>query len=121
MKGTWREGSLAGDPDGYVEKALGTGISFHRGPALGNLGQGSSTGDSKRWMEGAWWIKCLSLSLSLSLSEEAPWRGPGGELLHWRPWKIRSEGLQMRASLSVGAPMSPRGTRLGGRLVYRGL
>ena len=22
MKGTWREGSLAGDPEGYIEKAL---------------------------------------------------------------------------------------------------
>jgi hypothetical protein len=32
VKGTWREGSLAGDPDGYVEKALETGISFHRAP-----------------------------------------------------------------------------------------
>jgi len=31
VKGTWREGSLAGDPDGYLEKALETGISFHRG------------------------------------------------------------------------------------------
>ena len=30
-KGTWREGSLAGDTDGNVEKALETGISFHRG------------------------------------------------------------------------------------------
>ena len=32
MKGTWREDSLAGDPEGYVGKALGTGISFNRGP-----------------------------------------------------------------------------------------
>ena len=23
-----------------------------------------------------------------SLSEEASWRGRGGELLHWEPWKI---------------------------------
>ena len=35
VKGTWREGPLAGDPDGYVEKALETGISFHRGPVWG--------------------------------------------------------------------------------------
>ena len=34
LKGAWREGSLAGDPEGYVEKALETGISFHRGPNL---------------------------------------------------------------------------------------
>jgi hypothetical protein len=45
VKGTWREGSLAGDPKRYVEKALEMGISFHRGPVLGNLEEGSSTGD----------------------------------------------------------------------------
>jgi len=32
VKGTWREGSLAGDPEGYVEEALEMGISFHKGP-----------------------------------------------------------------------------------------
>ena len=32
VKGTWREGSLAGDLEGQVEKALETGIYFHRGP-----------------------------------------------------------------------------------------
>jgi len=32
VKGTWREGSFAGGPKGYVEKALQTGISFLRGP-----------------------------------------------------------------------------------------
>jgi len=31
VKGTWREGFLAGDPQGYVEKVLEMGISFHRG------------------------------------------------------------------------------------------
>jgi hypothetical protein len=61
VKGTWREGSLAGDPEGYVGKALETGISFHRGPILGNLEEGSSTGDFRRWMKGARWMKCLSL------------------------------------------------------------
>ena len=35
LKGAWREGSLAGDPKGYVEKALETDISFHRGPIWG--------------------------------------------------------------------------------------
>jgi hypothetical protein len=35
VKGTWREGSLAGDPGAYAEKALETGISFHRGPVWG--------------------------------------------------------------------------------------
>ena len=37
VSGTWREGSLAGDPEGKVEKALETGISFHRGPVWGIL------------------------------------------------------------------------------------
>jgi hypothetical protein len=53
VKGTWREGSLAGDPEGYVENALETGSSFHRGPVLGNLEAGSSTGNFKRWTKGA--------------------------------------------------------------------
>jgi len=35
VKGIWREGPLAGDPEGYVGKALETGISFHRGPVWG--------------------------------------------------------------------------------------
>jgi len=35
VKGTWRTVSLAGDPEGYVEKALETGICFHRGPVWG--------------------------------------------------------------------------------------
>ena len=36
VKGTWREGSIAGRPVGHVEKkALETGISFHRGPLWG--------------------------------------------------------------------------------------
>jgi hypothetical protein len=45
VKGTWREGSLAGVPEGYLEKALETGTSFNRGPILGNLEEGSSTRD----------------------------------------------------------------------------
>ena len=53
MKGTWREGSIVGDPEGYVEKALETGISFYRGPILGNLEEGTFTGDFERWMKGA--------------------------------------------------------------------
>jgi len=35
VKGTWREDSLAGDSEGYEEKALETGISFYRGPIWG--------------------------------------------------------------------------------------
>ena len=39
VKGTSREGSLAGYPGGYVGKALEMGISFHRGHA-GEAGRG---------------------------------------------------------------------------------
>jgi len=35
VKGIWREGFLAGDPEGYVERALETHISFCRGPIWG--------------------------------------------------------------------------------------
>ena len=45
MKGTWREGSLAGDRAVYVQKDMETGISLHRGLVLGNLEEGSSTRD----------------------------------------------------------------------------
>jgi len=31
-EGNLREGSLAGDPEGYIEQDLETGISFHRDP-----------------------------------------------------------------------------------------
>jgi hypothetical protein len=34
-EGNQGEGSLAGDPEGCVEKTLETGISFHRGPIWG--------------------------------------------------------------------------------------
>jgi hypothetical protein len=61
VKGTWREGSFAGDPEGHVEKALETGISSHRGPDLGNLREGSSTVDFERWMKWAQRMECLSL------------------------------------------------------------
>jgi len=40
VKGTWREGSLSGNPEGYLEKALETGISLHRGSASGKPGGG---------------------------------------------------------------------------------
>ena len=32
VKGTWREGFLAGDPEEYIKKTLETGISFQRSP-----------------------------------------------------------------------------------------
>ena len=42
------EGNLEGGlPEGYVEKALETGISSHWGRTSGNLREGLSTGDSE--------------------------------------------------------------------------
>ena len=41
VKGTWREGFLAEDPEGYVEKALETGqASLSVGAPFGELGGG---------------------------------------------------------------------------------
>jgi len=39
VKVTWREGSFAEYPGGYVEEAMEMGISFHRGPT-GEPGRG---------------------------------------------------------------------------------
>jgi len=61
VKGTWREGSLAGNPEGYVGKALEMGISFHRCPRLGNLEERLSNGDFERWMKGFLGVVRLSL------------------------------------------------------------
>jgi hypothetical protein len=40
VKGIWREDSLAGDPEGYIEKALDISISFI-GALMGSLEGGS--------------------------------------------------------------------------------
>ena len=80
MKGNWREGSLAGDPGGEVEKALEMSICLHRGPT-GEPGGGSSTGDFERQMKGALGMERFSLN---RLSAE----GLCGGLLYWGPWKI---------------------------------
>ena len=61
MQGTWKEGSLAWDPVGYVEKALEAVISFNRVPMWGNWRRVHLPGDFKRWMKWARWRKCLSL------------------------------------------------------------
>jgi hypothetical protein len=57
--------------------ALETHISSHRGPALGNLGEDSSTGDFEMDEGGS------VDELPPSLLEEAPWWGPGEEFLQW--------------------------------------
>ena len=86
VKGTCREDSLAGDPEGYVEKALKTGISFHRGPIWGTWRSGHLPGTLRDGRRGS--------RDGASLSEEAPWGSLRvGELLHWGPWKIYQERL----------------------------
>jgi hypothetical protein len=65
VKKPWREDSLAGDPEGYVEKALETGISFHRGPVWGNLEEDSSTEVFEICMKRALGMEHLSLSLKM--------------------------------------------------------
>jgi hypothetical protein len=77
VKGTWSGGSFAGDPEGYVEQALETGIFSHRGPTLGNLEEGSSTLDFEMDKGGS------ADELPPSFFEQAPWRGHGEEFLHW--------------------------------------
>ena len=106
MKGTWRVGFLAGDPEGYGEKALETGIAFHRGSHMGNLEEGSSTGDFGRRLKGTLGMGLLSLKRLRG--------GVLGELLPWGPWKICPDSLWIWASLSEELAT-------GGRLVHKGL
>jgi hypothetical protein len=47
VKETWGEVSLVGDPEGCVEKALETGIPFHRGPVWGTWRRARLPGTSK--------------------------------------------------------------------------
>jgi hypothetical protein len=64
---------------GYVEKALQTGISFHRGP-IGVPGKGLAYFDFERWMNGTLWMEHPSLKW---------FSGDGlkGRPLYWGPWK----------------------------------
>jgi hypothetical protein len=62
VKGTLGEGSLAGDPEGYVERVLETGISFHRGPVWETWRRAHLPGTSIVY-EGALGKGSLSLSL----------------------------------------------------------
>ena len=67
----------------------------------------------------------MKLALGMGLLSLKKLRGGGvggGELLYWRPWKICSDSLRIRASLSMGASIVPRGICvLRGRLLYGGL
>jgi hypothetical protein len=98
VKGTRREGSLVGDPERHVEKALETGISLHRGSAMGNLEEGSSTGDFKMWAEGGLWERGIPLYGS-SFGE------PGREAPFTGPLKVMKGRLWGWASLLMGAQL----------------
>jgi len=71
---------------------------------MGNLEEGSSTGDFERRMKGALGMGFLSL-----MRLHGGGFG-GGKLLDWEPWKICSDSLRIWAYLCIGAPVVPRGT-----------
>ena len=79
MKGTWREGSLAGDPVGYDREALETGISLHGG-SVWQPGVGLSTGDFEIWLKGVWrWgISLCGSFVKGTWSEGSLAEDPGG-------------------------------------------
>jgi len=86
-----------------VEEGSGTGVSRYRGP-VGGPGEGVlPTENFEKWMKGSLGMGRLSLKRLAAEDFE-------GGLLYWGPWKIRYERLQIRASLSTGAPLSPTGT-----------
>jgi len=72
-------GYLVGDPEGYVERSLETGISLHKG-----TWRGARPLDFDIWMKGALGMERLSLTLKRLHREGLG----GGELLHWGPWKL---------------------------------
>ena len=69
-------GSFIGDPEGYAERALETGIPLHRGPA-GEPERESFTKDFERWMKGALGME------HLSRRELCEGNLEGGGLLYW--------------------------------------
>ena len=68
VKETWREGSLDRDPEGYLEKALETGVSFHRGSVWGTWRRARLQGTLRAGQRGS--------GDGASLFQEAPWRAP---------------------------------------------
>ena len=128
-KGTKKEGSLAGDSEGYVEKA-------RIGPQLGNLEEDSPARDSERWMKEALGMEHLSLKrISVEGLEGVPLLGTledmlrkalnrdsftakgnlesGRRLVHWALSKIKGhrnkvpllEGLHNRDLERGGPPL----------------
>jgi hypothetical protein len=93
VKGIWREGFLAGDPERYVEKSLQTGISFHRGSVWGNWKRACLPGNSRAY-EGALGMGHLFL------------RGFGEAVLGRAPSVGTLEGLERYAGCPVNGPPS---------------
>ena len=62
--GTWREGSLAGYPGGWAEKALEKCISFHRGIA-GEPGTGDHLLENLTDDDGSLGMECYCLKGSV--------------------------------------------------------
>ena len=112
MKGTWREGSLAGYPEGYVEKDLETGISFHRGligePVRRLIYNGLWKKDDRGSRDGA------------SHSEEAQRDGLEGGLFYWGPWKTSYIGFGY-GNHHRGPFTAEQNLESGRRFIYWGL
>jgi hypothetical protein len=53
VKGTWRKGSLPENAKGYLQKAVGVGISFQKGGMWGTWRR-ALTRDLESWMKGLW-------------------------------------------------------------------
>ena len=79
VKGTWRGGCLTEYPEGYVDKALETGISLHRGPTE-ESGMGLI-------YQGLWEMDEGSCRGGASLWESSVRGTMRGELIYWWPRK----------------------------------
>jgi hypothetical protein len=111
-------GSLAGDPERHVERALETGISLHRALLWGTWRGGSSAGDFKMWVEGS---SGNGASLSMGALFMGPLKAMKGRLwgwasllmgLRWATWSgplywglrdMVKRGSRGGAPISVGA------------------
>jgi len=116
VKGTWREGFLAGDPEGYVEKALEKGLSFHRGPVWGTW-RGAHLSGTLRAGE-----RAVGDGASLSLPTEAPGRRHwgGGATSLWTLEDMLRKSPDAGISLH-GVPFPSEGILVfGGEASYTG-
>ena len=113
VKGTWKEGSLAGTQEDRY-KRLWRWASLSSRASLGNLEGGSSTRDFVRWM-----MEALGM---VHFSEEAHCRGPLGKvpLLGTLEYILR-KALDAGISLHRGPFKSHGNLESGEGLVYRGL